>query len=428
MQSLLDWVSHNSEYAIFAVFFVSTLESLALVGIMVPGMLFMLGVGTLIGIGTLPFWPMFIAATLGAIAGDGLSFWLGRHFNENLRHLWPLPKFPGLIHKGEEFFHRHGAMSVLFGRFIGPLRAIIPAIAGMLQMEPGRFLIFNVISALAWAPTVLLPGAVLGASLAQVSAVAMRFGVLVFAVGLAFWCIGWVINHAIRHFVLERFPALAYAQLWRISAHMMVYTVIVVSAMFYRVQAPQFPAQAQLQQISSEFLRGAEGVSSAWQTLADQGLQLVWVGSESELRQGLQQSGWQQAEQWNLATVLAWMADSSDLLQLVFSDPRLDMYKYPLEKQAWIKAENQQQVWIVEFWSVPEQRSRASEKTVIFAAIKRFSVFNVFMGYRYFNRDDLSEQDKQGFYLRTAQFNALLLNKLHYVYRDQSGRYTFLRQ
>ena len=52
---------------------------------------------------------------------------------------------------------RYGGKSVAFGRFFGPVRAVIPLVAGMMNMPPWRFVVANVVSALAWAPAYLLP-------------------------------------------------------------------------------------------------------------------------------------------------------------------------------------------------------------------------------------------------------------------------------
>ena len=38
-----------------------------------------------------------------------------------------------------QFFERHGGKSVFIGRFLGPIRAVIPLAAGIMQMPRGRF-------------------------------------------------------------------------------------------------------------------------------------------------------------------------------------------------------------------------------------------------------------------------------------------------
>jgi len=68
-----------------------------------------------------------------------------------------------LVSLRAEFFEHHGGTSVIIGRFIGPLRASVPLAAGILQMRGGHFWVANVLSAIIWAPWVLLQGAIIGA-------------------------------------------------------------------------------------------------------------------------------------------------------------------------------------------------------------------------------------------------------------------------
>ncbi|WP_197910446.1 DedA family protein [Desulfosarcina ovata] len=65
---------------------------------------------------------------------------------------------------GAAFFKRHGSKSVLFGRFVGPVRPVIPVVAGMLGMQPRQFFIVNVLLAVGWALAYVLPGVFFGTS------------------------------------------------------------------------------------------------------------------------------------------------------------------------------------------------------------------------------------------------------------------------
>jgi len=117
------------------------------------------------GGGTLSLEASLFWAFLGAIAGDGLSFAIGRRFNTSIASAWPISRYPRLLDSGKQFFDKHGGKSILIGRFVGPIRPILPLIAGMLHMQPKRFLIFNIVSAIGWAPLYILPGYLVGASI-----------------------------------------------------------------------------------------------------------------------------------------------------------------------------------------------------------------------------------------------------------------------
>ena len=162
---MLGWISSNPRWGIAFVFVVSFLEALALVGILLPGIVILFGVGALIGLGVLEMVPVWIAASAGAFVGDVLSYGLGRRFRESLRDIWPFSRYPAMMDRGMKFFHDHGAKSVVAGRFIGPLRPIIPAIVGSMHMQPSRFLLADGFACIAWAPAFLLPGMLFGVSL-----------------------------------------------------------------------------------------------------------------------------------------------------------------------------------------------------------------------------------------------------------------------
>ncbi len=181
---ILHWLQQTiTAYPLAAglfIFITAFLESLLVVGIIVPGAILMVMFGALIALDILNGWTTLAYAVTGAIAGDSLSFWIGRRYRDQLCCIWPLSTHPALLERGANFFTRHGGKSILFGRFVGPVRAVIPTIAGMMDMPPGRFVLINILSALIWAPLYLLPGLVFGASLELASEIALRLVGLIF--------------------------------------------------------------------------------------------------------------------------------------------------------------------------------------------------------------------------------------------------------
>ncbi len=198
VESLLNWLATHPHYAGLLVFAIALTESLVIVGLIVPGAVLMFGTGALIATGHLSFWPTFAWAAAGAVVGDGLSYYVGRHYKQQLGGLWPFRRRPELIATGVRFFQRHGGKSVLMGRFVGPVRPIIPAVAGMLDMPTGRFFAVNVASALAWAPLYLLPGLAFGASLELASEVTGRLALFVAAVVVGLWLVVWFVRRAYK--------------------------------------------------------------------------------------------------------------------------------------------------------------------------------------------------------------------------------------
>ena len=188
MASLTMFLEQHQWIAVVAAFVLAAGESIIVIGALVPGTAVLVALGAAIGLGHLALWPILIATTLGAIAGDGLSFWVGHQWRDGITTAWPLKGRPNLIHTSNAFFARHGGKSILIARFTPGVRAVIPVMAGVSGMAPARFLAANVTSAIVWAPAHILPGAAAGLGLGLVGHASMRLLVLVgiiFAAGLA---------------------------------------------------------------------------------------------------------------------------------------------------------------------------------------------------------------------------------------------------
>ena len=187
--NLTNWIVLYPAASYVVIFFISLAESLAVVGLLVPGTLLLVGIGTLVSNGVLA-WPVtLVAAITGAIAGDGISYLLGHHYKGHIRQFWPFSRKPQLLQRGEVFFHCHGGKSVFLARFIGPVRPIVPLIAGMLNMPARQFLVVNVVSAVCWACAYIVPGVVLGQSLRFIPAEKRWLGVAVAVALVMLWII-----------------------------------------------------------------------------------------------------------------------------------------------------------------------------------------------------------------------------------------------
>src|SRR6516225_5527824 len=162
VQPTLAFISAHSSWAFPVMFVTSFGESFAFLSLLFPGTSILIVAGTLMSAGTLPFWPVVVGAVIGAVLGDSVSFWLGHRYGGGIARIWPFTRSPDLLPNGVRYFAKHGGKSVFIGRFFGPVRAVIPLAAGIMQMLRGRFCFANVTSALVWAPMLLFAGDALG--------------------------------------------------------------------------------------------------------------------------------------------------------------------------------------------------------------------------------------------------------------------------
>ncbi|WP_026873542.1 DedA family protein [Inquilinus limosus] len=133
-------------------------ESMAVVGLIVPCTALMLATGALVGGGVLHPAPVILWSIAGAVLGDAVSYWLGQKLGPNARNVWPFSRDRTMIARGRLFFRRWGTASIFLGRFLGPLRAVVPLVAGIMRMRQSRFQIANILSAIVWVPAMLAPG------------------------------------------------------------------------------------------------------------------------------------------------------------------------------------------------------------------------------------------------------------------------------
>src|SRR6185437_13628057 len=92
---------------------------------------------------------------------DWLSYWIGLKLEHAAATVWPLSRHPDLIPRGEAFMKKWGAPGIFIGRFFGPLRAVVPLVAGIFEMPFWHFQIANFSSAFVWAAMLLTIGDVI---------------------------------------------------------------------------------------------------------------------------------------------------------------------------------------------------------------------------------------------------------------------------
>lgn len=201
LDAFLSIAARHPAAALAFIAIVAFAESLAIVGTLVPAGIIMFGAGVLVGHGTLEVgWTLGLAAA-GAVAGDALSYELGRREQDRVRKWRLLQRYASQIAKAEGLVTRHGAVSVMIARFTGAVRAFVPLLAGFAGMPAGKFYVTNVASALLWAPAHILPGIVFGASLHLAEQASGRLAVLLLLMGALVWAATWIARITIRTLV-----------------------------------------------------------------------------------------------------------------------------------------------------------------------------------------------------------------------------------
>lgn len=201
--NLTDYLSGHPYLAILILFLVAFGEAMLFIGLFVPSTPIMIGAGALVGLGKLGLFPVLLASAAGAIAGDALSFWIGRRGKRHLVSLWPLSTHPELLATGERFFARHGSLSVFLARFVPVVKAVLPTVAGMAGMSPVRFAVVNIVSAFVWSAAHLFPAMLVGRGLG-VAAAANPKVIELFGAILILSVLAWITARLLARVVVPR--------------------------------------------------------------------------------------------------------------------------------------------------------------------------------------------------------------------------------
>ena len=158
------WLKDNPEWIALGVFGAAFIESFALIGVIIPGVVLLAVISGMAG-STLNVFELVLIAYVASFLADILSFLLGTSISKSIDKLWPFNKYPNLLVQGRAFVKRFGILGVFVGKFIGPIRPLLPLTAGSLGMNFKYFLTVEVFSSFLWALLYTVPGYYAGKSI-----------------------------------------------------------------------------------------------------------------------------------------------------------------------------------------------------------------------------------------------------------------------
>jgi membrane protein DedA with SNARE-associated domain len=160
--ALKDWLlaaaAANAAFIVPIAFALGFAESVVLFAWMVPSSAILIGLGAIQHMMEGSIGPVWLAAAAGAFAGDIASYLFGRYFRSDIANIWPFSKQPEWIVMARVFFRKWGGLGIISSKFLGPIRAFVPVVAGAAAMRWPVFFPASAISCLAWSAAFLLPG------------------------------------------------------------------------------------------------------------------------------------------------------------------------------------------------------------------------------------------------------------------------------
>ncbi|HKZ96892.1 MAG TPA: VTT domain-containing protein [Hyphomicrobiaceae bacterium] len=160
VDTIVSFVREHEGWAVPIAFLVAFGESFCFLSLLWPGTAILASVAALLAASGVPqtvVMPAIVSAGLGGSLGYAASYWIGLYFKDSVHKIWPFSARPNLIPRGQKFFASYGAFGVFVGHFFGPIRAVIPVVAGMFEMRQLPFQVANITSAFIWAAGIVAP-------------------------------------------------------------------------------------------------------------------------------------------------------------------------------------------------------------------------------------------------------------------------------
>ncbi|GAB7043650.1 hypothetical protein JCM9533A_75010 [Catenuloplanes niger JCM 9533] len=139
---------------------------------------------------------VWVAATIGSLAGAIALYWVGRGLGEERLKRW-LDKVPLVerddLEKADRWFEKHGKWAVLLGRCVPVVRSLVSVPAGANHMPMPIFIAFTALGSGVWNTIFIGAGYALGSRWQDIEQYNRWFDYAIWAIFA--WIIGsWVFN------------------------------------------------------------------------------------------------------------------------------------------------------------------------------------------------------------------------------------------
>jgi len=169
-------------------FFLTLLDS---AGVPFPSEIVLPLAGYLVFQGNLQYWPVVFYATVAALLGASVDYYIGRKLGSPLiSGRVRLPYVPSAkLQRIQTWFDTHGSAAVALLRLVPTARVLISFPAGACKMNPITFEFYTLLGCLTWNITLVYIGWWLGSSWGTVTSLFRYLSVLVFfaMIVIAFW-------------------------------------------------------------------------------------------------------------------------------------------------------------------------------------------------------------------------------------------------
>jgi len=130
--------------------FVAGIYSIKLVDHLIPG-------GT--GSDFADLMILLVLISTCGILGNAAGYWFGKKSGPYLYRRKDTFLFKRKhLYRAKEFYDKHGGQAIIFARFLPIIRTFAPIVAGIVEMDRKKFLMYNIVGCVSWVFSMLMAG------------------------------------------------------------------------------------------------------------------------------------------------------------------------------------------------------------------------------------------------------------------------------
>lgn len=180
LDKYLSVITANYGIWIYAVLFIIIfLETGLVITPFLPGDSIIFASGALAAIGAMNIVSLLIIFYVAAVLGDTANYYIGKKIGSGIMEKDNV-KFinKNYLIKANNYYEKHGAITIVLSRFIPIIRTFAPFVAGIAKMNYRSFIRYNLIGGASWVLLFLLGGFALG----NLPIVKNNFSIIVIAI------------------------------------------------------------------------------------------------------------------------------------------------------------------------------------------------------------------------------------------------------
>ncbi|MEZ4180432.1 MAG: VTT domain-containing protein [Candidatus Doudnabacteria bacterium] len=182
MFNLVELIQAVGYLGLFAIIFA---ETGLLIGFFLPGDSLLFTAGILAAEGYLNIWLLLLILYSAAIIGNQTGFRIGKKFGPRVFSKEESLLFSQKnIQRTEDFFAKHGSLTIILARFVPIMRTFVPVMAGVGNMSEKKFLVQNIAGATLWIFTVTLLGYFLGLKVENIEAYILPIAIVIIFISI----------------------------------------------------------------------------------------------------------------------------------------------------------------------------------------------------------------------------------------------------